>query len=146
MADTIYSYYSVNINKNLAVALGYEKPGVLLKPEHKTNLTGRVAIQISRPPIGSSAPFKYEFVYSFCSPIDNFSKSKARNICKIRKSSGKRKVVSVHAKQLKARELSELAIDALFSDKVGVRISNGIQIPKWLAHSERDVVKPEYGR
>lgn len=156
MADTIYSYYSVPMSTELAVALGYEKPRVLLKNGYKTKLRGVLTIQITRPPVNSTGPFKYDFSYSFCSPVDNFSKAKARNICKIRKNSGKCHLSYISDKQLKARELSELSIDMLqelyelstdmqlsYHDMVDkYAIAPSIKIPKWLICTPRKMITP----
>lgn len=146
MSDTIYSYYSVNLTKDLAIDLGYLADSYAGKFDYNCTIKGRVCIQIDRPPKGLVADsYIYKVSYSFCSPKDNFSKATARNICRSRIQSTCFLTINSD-RPLKARELSERAINFIHEAAGGRQkfAIESVKVPNWFSLSKRDMIRPDF--
>ena len=78
MNDIIFGYFTATNSKEEPKAFGYNPP----------RAKGYVCVAIKRPPKGSTQT-EYTASFSFCSPLDQLNKKKARQISTGRLNSGR---------------------------------------------------------
>lgn len=142
MSDTIYSYYNVSVPEELAYHLKLAKRPAWGK-KFSGNLNGVIGLQINRPPRNTKGRQVYNISYSFCSPLDNFSKKETHRYCNVR-SKNDHSVVIYSDTPLKAGEISQKAIDLIIGKQMVDSNNGSIRIPDWVSMNSQQAITPRY--